>query len=134
MNIPDFTIDLGNGIYLDSSGRLTGSIPDNIAKFAPSLPLPIPKEAIQDVFGVVGSVVPQMEKVAGMLQVKDGELFEPLGLSQELIATFGKVGNIAETLASVIPYVNIAVGLLSALGAFGGSDPLADLVKKEFDR
>jgi hypothetical protein len=134
MNIPDFTIDLGNGIYLDSSGRLTGAIPDNVAKFVPSLPLPIPKEAIQDVFGVIGSVVPQMEKVAGVLQVKDGELFEALGLSQELIDTFGKVGNIAGTLASAIPYVNIAVGLLSALGAFGGSDPLAELVKKEFDR
>lgn len=135
MNPPHFTINLGNGIYLDSAGRLTTAV-DGVASFSLSQPLPIPSSAIQQVFSGLGTVVPLMEKVSGSLdfQVKDLDLLKLLGLSEEFAKTFGKAGLIAETLGSVIPYVNVAVGVLSLIGVFKGSDPLKDLIELEFDR
>lgn len=134
MIIPDFAINLGNGLFIDSTGKLTSSIPDHIAQFSPSQPLPIPKEAVQDVFGAMGHVFPQLEKIGANLEVKDADLFKALGMSKELIETFGKVGEIAMGVAACIPYVNIAVALLNILGVFNGPDPLGELIKEEFNR
>ena len=134
MNIPDFAINLGNGLFIDSSGKLTSTVPDNIPQFSTSQPLPIPREAVHDVFGAVGSVLPQLEKVGATLQIKDEDFFKALGLTKELIETFGKVGEIVKTVAMCIPYVNIAVALFEVLGAFNGADPLKMLIEDEFKR
>ena len=71
---------------------------------------------------------------AGLLKVKDFDLLKDLGLTEDVANTFAKVADIAATLASVIPFVNIAAGLVSVFASFGGSDPMRDLVIQEFNR
>jgi hypothetical protein len=134
MTVPDFAIDFGNGVFVDSSGRLTSTIPDNIARFALSQALPIPKEAVHDVFGAIGSVVPQLAKLGSSLAVEDSDLFKALGLTQELIDTFGEVAGVATNVAMVIPYVNIVAALVKIFMSFDASDPLGDLIEAEFNR
>jgi hypothetical protein len=131
---PDFVIDLGNGVVLDSAGRLTSAVSDNIARFSLSMPLPIPKDAVHGVFGAIGSVVPQLDQIGSALAVKDADLFKALGLTQELIDTFGEVADIASTVAMVVPYVNIAAALFKIFLAFDAADPLGDLIRAEFNR
>src|SRR5262245_39759803 len=99
MNIPDFAINLGNGIYIDSSGRMTTSVPDNIPTFSPAHGLPIPKEAMQDVFGAAKTVLPQLEMVGKVLEIKNADFFKALGLTPELINTFAQTLGIASTVA-----------------------------------
>lgn len=131
MAVPAFTIDLGNGLHLDSTGALSGAI-DGKAAFALSAPLPIPGAALHQAFTGLKTVIPKLDDIAKDIGLLDQ--FKSIGLSEEVISTFGKVAQIAETLASVIPIVNIAAGLLSVLGSFGGSDPLHDLITQEFSR
>jgi hypothetical protein len=131
MTLPAFTIDLGNGLHLDSTGALTGAI-DGKASFTLSAPLPIPGAALQQAFSGLKTVIPKLDDIAKDIGLLDQ--FKSIGLSEEVISTFGKVAQIAETLASVIPIVNIAAGLLSVLGSFGGSDPIHDLITQEFTR
>jgi hypothetical protein len=131
MTLPAFTIDLGNGLHLDSTGALTGAI-DGKAAFALSAPLPIPGAALQQAFSGLKTVIPKLDDIAKDIGLLDQ--FKSIGLSADIISTFGKVAQIAETLASVIPIVNIAAGLLSVLGSFGGSDPIHDLITQEFTR
>src|SRR5438874_10750269 len=127
MALPEFTIDLGNGQHLDSTGALSSSI-DGKAAFTLSAPLPIPGAALQSAFVGLKSVIPKLDDI-----IKDAGLidqFKTFGLSEDIISTFSKVAQVAETLASVIPIVNIAAGLLSVLGSFGGPDPIHDLDRK----
>src|ERR1700687_1925245 len=131
MTLPEFTIDLGNGLHLDSTGALTGSI-EGKAAFSLSAPLPIPGTALQQAFTGLKTVIPKLDDIAKDVGLLDQ--FKSFGLSEQVISTFGKVAQIAETLASVIPIVNIAAGLLSVLGSFGGSDPIHDLITQEFTR
>lgn len=121
MSLPAFTINLGNGLHIDSSGKLTMDVPSNVPEFSLSQPVGIPSTAVQQVFGGAGSVVPQLEKLGADFFVKDWDVFKAFGLSAEFAKTLGQFATIATTLASVIPYVNMAVGLLSMLGVFSGS-------------
>ena len=132
MSLPEFTIDLGNGIHLDSTGALSSGTVDGKASFSLFAPLPIQGAALQQAFSGLKTVIPKLDdlaKDAGLL-----DKFKSIGLSEDVISTFGKVAQIAETLASVIPIVNIAAGLLNVLGSFGGSDPIYNLVTQEFTR
>jgi hypothetical protein len=132
MSLPEFTIDLGNGIHLDSSGALSTRSIEGKASFSLAAPLPIPGEALQQAFSGLKTVIPKLDDIAKDLGLLDK--FKSFGLSEDVISTFGKVAQVAETLASVIPIVNIAAGLLSVLGSFGGSDPIHDLITQEFTR
>src|SRR6201988_4272778 len=114
---------------------MTTTVPDNIATFSPSHGLPIPKEAMLDVFGAAKTVIPQLEKVAGVMQAANADFFKAIGLTQEVIDTFAKAMGIASTVASVIPYVNIAMALINILMSLkGGGDLLGELVKGECPR
>ena len=126
MALPAFTINLGNGIHIDSSGRLTMDVPGNIPEFSLSQPVAVPHTAIQQVFGSVGSVVPRLDFFP-----EDLDVFKALGLSAEFSKVLASVGTIATTLASIIPYVNMAMALLSILGAAGGSDPVGEEILAE---
>jgi hypothetical protein len=132
MMLPEFTIDLGNGVHLDSTGALTTGPVGGKASFSLAAPLPIPSVALQQAFSGLKTVIPKLDDIAKDLGLLDK--FKSFGLSEDVISTFSKVAQIAETLASVIPIVNIVAGLLSVLGSFGGSDPIHDLITQEFTR
>src|SRR5215831_3699297 len=132
----EFTIDLGNGSYLDSRGAIKTAPTNGKATFRLADVLPVPAAELQRTFKAFETVIPNLNK----LGVFDGATlanFQGIGLSGDFIAMLGKAANLAEKLASVVPVVNIVVGLANLLGIFGSSsdsDAVTSLVKQQFTK
>jgi hypothetical protein len=127
----DFTIDLGNGTYLDSSGALKTAPANGKATFKLADALPVPSSQLQLTFKAFETVIPNLNK----LGVFDTAKFQGIGMSGDFIAMLGKAANLAEKLASIVPVVNIVAGLANLLGIFGSSsdsDAVTSLVKQQF--
>jgi hypothetical protein len=64
MSLPEFTIDLGNGMHLDSTGALSTGAVDGKASFLLFAPLPIPGAALQQAFSGLKTVIPKLDDIA----------------------------------------------------------------------
>jgi hypothetical protein len=119
MSNPDYTIRLGNGLYMDSTGRFIPGPLDNVPTIpAPGGGLPVsPEQAKKALEGISKSL--SFEDVNTKQKLLD------LGVPEEFINLLKDVAAVAGTLAKVVPYVGAVIALAEMLGFLkSGPDPI----------
>jgi hypothetical protein len=92
---------------------------------APGGGLPIDPNAVKKALSGIADALPKTG------DAKSAQALAELGVPDELITAFGQIGELAGTLAKVVPFVSVAFELGKILGIFkSGDDALLDAIDK----
>jgi len=136
-NLPQFGIDLGGGLYLDSNGNVSTSAPADLPLYkAPGSGLPVNASA------VVGALKQlNLDGVWKMLpsvgDLQDISALATLGLSEDLVNMLADVAQAAATICQFIPIIGFAASIIKAFGIFGnGANDgyMIDLINRRFEQ
>lgn len=117
MSDTDFTIRLAPGLYMDSMGRfLPGPVDGAPTHPAPRGGLPIDPDAAKKALQGIADALPKTGDPKSQQALLD------LGVPDEVIQALGKIGEIAGTLAKVVPVVGAAVTVAKMLGILKSGD------------
>ena len=129
MTEPAFTINLGNGIYLDSDGNVSQSAFPDIPVFAPPFKLPIDPAKARDAVKGVQKALKDFTTDPDVLAK-----FKEYGFDTKILDLLSGIAKIAGMVAPVLAAVAIAYDVLKVLGVFKeGPSALELLVKQRFE-
>lgn len=127
MSQAEFAIYVGNGMYMDSNGQLSKKAPDDKAVYkAAGGGLPVNLDDVEKALEGVAKWLPNDNS-------SNSKKWQKLGLPDDAMQFLRKAGEIAGSIASVIPYVGAAVAVAKWLGILGGSDGETSIVDRRFN-
>ncbi len=132
----EFSVHLGGGLYMDSNGVLSRAVePGKPTYPTPGGGLPISPDAVEKAFAGIQKALPDPDDQKS--RAKFEKILDKVGMAPldkaNLISVLGTIGNIAGTIASVVPYVGAAISILKIFGLFkDGPSPLEDLINRRF--
>jgi hypothetical protein len=120
MSDVEFTIRLAPGLYMDSMGRFISGPVDTVPTHpAPGGGIPFDPNTFKK------SLTSISDSLAKTSDPKTKAALLDLGVPNEVIGLLGQIGEIAGTLAKVVPYVGAVLEIGKLLGIFkGGPDPV----------
>jgi hypothetical protein len=130
MSDADFTIRLAPGLYMDSMGRFVPGPLDGVPTHpAPGGGLPIDPDAVKKALSGISDALPKTG------DPKSQQALLELGVPDEVIQALGKIGELAGTLAKVVPVLGAAVAVAKMLGILkSGEDAVIAAIEKLWAR
>jgi hypothetical protein len=134
--IPQFSVHLGGGLYMDSNGVLShGPEPGKPVYPAPG-GFPVNPDAFATAFQGMAKALPDKDDPKS--RVKFDKILDGIGMALEdkenLIAVLQGVGKVASFIGTVVPVVGAVLAVLTALlGLFKGPTALELLIIRRFD-
>lgn len=134
----EFSVHLGGGLYMDSTGRLSnGPEPGKPVYPTPGGGLPFDAAAIGKAFQGIAKALPDKDDPKS--RQKFDKILDGIGMAAEdkenLINVLQAAGAVASVIGSVVPVVGAALAILTALlGLFkSGPSPLELMITRRFD-
>jgi hypothetical protein len=126
--VPEFTISLGNGLYLDSNGNFTTKTPQGKPAYStPGFSLPVKPETLEKVLSGISKALPDGSPEA---RTKLGRL----GVPDDAIKFLSQIQSLATSLGKVVPYLGAAIMVAEWLGILkNGPDAITTLVTQRFN-
>lgn len=134
--LPEFSVYLGGGLYMDSRGMLTRG--PELGKPVYPVPggLPVNLDALASAFKGMAKALPDPEDPDSRKKFDD--ILDGIGMTADdknnLINVLQGVGKVASVIGSVVPIVGAVIGFLTTLlGVFKGPSPLEVLIEARFE-
>jgi hypothetical protein len=138
MAAAEFSVHLGGGLYMDSTGKLSNRAePGKPVYPTPGGGLPFDAGAIAKAFQGIAKVLPDKDDPKS--REKFDKILDGIGMAakhkENLIGVLQAAGAVASVISSVVPVVGVALAVLtSLLGLFkGGPSPFEVMVARRFD-
>jgi hypothetical protein len=134
----EFSVDLGGGLYMDSSGVLShGPVPGKPVYGTPGGGLPVNFDTLAKTFSGLAKALPNSDDSKS--RDKFDDVFDGIGMSpsdeENLISALQAISAVASVIGSVVPVIGAAFAVLTLLlGLFkDGPSPLEVLINRRFD-
>jgi hypothetical protein len=125
MSDPQFAVDLGGGLYVDSEGNLINGVPSKIPVYkVPGNGLPVSPDAVKKALDGIAKALPNGDDPKMVAKLRK------LGLDNDIINILGDIAKVAATLATIVTVVGFGVDFLRLLGVLEGN---ADSLKLAMD-
>jgi hypothetical protein len=130
MSDAEFTIRLAPGLHMDSTGRFIPGPLDQVPTHpAPGGGLPLDPDAVKKALSGISDALPKTGDPKSQQALLD------LGVPDEVIQALGKIGEVAATLAKVVPVVGVAVSIAKMVGLLkSGDDAVIAAIEKLWAR
>jgi hypothetical protein len=134
----EFSVNLGGGLYMDSSGVLShGPVPGKPVYGTPGGGLPVNFDTLAKTFSGLAKALPDEDDPKS--REKFDKVLDAIGMlasdKDNLINALQAIGAVASVIGSVVPIVGAALAVLTLLlGLFkDGPSPLEVLINRRFD-